>query len=236
MGNPTPTKESPLRRDLVLVVDDAQDVREMLMGHLASVDFDVLGAANAVEMRGVLRNRRPRLVLLDAGLPDADGVALAREMRLAERCCLIFVTADAGRELEGLEAGGDDYIIKPIDLAIVDARIRNALRRSPDPRIRFDGWRLDVIRRELFRPDGTMQGLTAGEMNILAALAANSPEPLSRDFLLDVISNRDPRNVSGHTVDNLIVRLRRKLTNGGRKGPIVTIRGTGYALRPQTDE
>jgi len=229
------TKWGSLHRELILVVDYARDIRQLLVDYLANLDFEVLGAANAAEMRRLLRKARPRLVLLDVRLPDADGVMLARDLQLADRCGLIFLSVDAHRELECLNVGGHDFIVKPVDLDIVVARIRNALRCTSDPNLKFDGWSLDVVRRELFRPDGTMQSLTAGEMNILAALAAHSPEPLSRDYLLDVISNRDPRNVSEHTVDNLVVRLRRKMARIGHTAPIITVRGAGYALRPQSN-
>lgn len=135
--------------------------------------------------------------------------------------------------LSGLEAGGDDYVSKPINLRTLMARIRSVLRRTKESIIAFDGWILDPVRRELFRPDGSMVQLTSGEFNILVALASHIPQPLSRDFLLDVISNRDPREISEHTVDNLIVRLRRKMLYEGKVSPIVTVRGVGYALIPQ---
>jgi len=77
-----------------------------------------------------------------------------------------------------------------------------------------------------------MVELTAGEFNILAALASKMTQPLSRDFLLEAISNRDPREISGHTVDNLIVRVRRKMCFDGIAAPIATIRNVGYALTP----
>ena len=231
----TAPKKSSRLGYLVLVVDDALEVRELLMGHLGGNELEVVCAAKALEIKSILSNCRPKLVLLDVQLSDADGVALAKDMHLAERCRLIFVTLDARRERDALNVGADDCITKPIDLAMVDARIHNSLHRAPDPRMKFDGWSLDVVRRELFKPDGALQSLTAGEMNILVALAAHSPTPLSRDYLLDVISNRDPRNISAHTVDNLIVRLRKKMSSGGHKAPIITLRGEGYALRPKTN-
>src|SRR5262249_51313980 len=131
-----------------------------------------------------------------------DGIALARELRLSEQCGLIFVTSRDSDEdvLSGLEAGGDDYVSKPVNLRTLLARIRSVLRRTRESVITFDGWILDPVRRELFRPDGRMVELTTGEFNILAALASRMTQPLSRDFLLDVISNRDPRDISGHTV------------------------------------
>lgn len=218
----------------VLVVEDAPESRVMLTSFLKEQGMTAHGVATAAELKAKLSVLSPDIVLLDINLPDADGIALARELRLGEQCGLIFVTSRDSDEdvLSGLEAGGDDYVSKPINLRTLLARIRSVLRRTRETVITFDGWILDPVRRELFRPDGRMVELTAGEFNILAALASKMTQPLSRDFLLDVISNRDPREISGHTVDNLIVRLRRKMQYEGAAAPITTVRGVGYALTP----
>lgn len=218
----------------VLVVEDAPESRVMLTSFLKEQGMTAHGVATAAELRAKLPVLTPDIVLLDINLPDADGIALARELRLGEQCGLIFVTSRDSDDdvLSGLDAGGDDYVSKPINLRTLLARIRSVLRRTRETVITFDGWILDPVRRELFRPDGRMVELTAGEFNILAALASKMTQPLSRDFLLDVISNRDPREISGHTVDNLIVRLRRKMQYEGTMAPITTVRGIGYALIP----
>lgn len=219
---------------IVIVVEDALESRVMLISFLTEQGMTALGAATGAELRAQLASVQPDIVLLDVNLPDADGIALARELKLGEQCGLIFVTSRDSDEdvLSGLEAGGDDYVSKPINLRTLLARIRSVLRRTRESVITFDGWILDPVRRELFRPDGRMVELTSGEFNILAALASRMKQPLSRDFLLDVISNRDPRDISGHTVDNLIVRLRRKMQHDGAPAPIATVRGIGYALMP----
>lgn len=219
---------------VVLVVEDALESRVMLTSFLAEHGMSAHGVATAAELRASLGPLKPDIVLLDINLPDADGIALARELGLGEQCGLIFVTSRDSDDdiLSGLEAGGDDYVSKPINLRTLLARIRSVLRRTREQVLTFDGWILDPVRRELFRPDGQMVELTAGEFNILAALASKMRQPLSRDFLLDVISNRDPREISGHTVDNLIVRLRRKMQYDGMAAPIATVRGVGYALVP----
>ncbi|WP_298242603.1 response regulator transcription factor [uncultured Bradyrhizobium sp.] len=218
----------------VLVVEDAPEIRLMLTSFLKEQGMAAHGVATGAELRAALPTFRPDIVLLDINLPDADGIVLARELRLGEQCGLIFVTSRDSEDdmLSGLDAGGDDYVSKPINLRTLLARIRSVLRRTTESIITFDGWILDPVRRELFRPDGSMVQLTAGEFNILVALASHMTQPLSRDFLLDVISNRDPREISEHTVDNLIVRLRRKMQLGSVAAPIATVRGVGYALVP----
>lgn len=218
----------------VLVVEDAPESLAMIAGFLQDNGMTVITAGSGADLRARLQSLQPDIILLDVNLPDEDGIELARQMRLGERFGLIFVTGRDSDDdvLAGLDAGGDDYVTKPINLRTLLARIRSVLRRSREPVITFDGWILDVVRRELFRPNGQLVELTAGEFNILVALASRQMQPLSRDFLLDVISNRDPRDISGHTVDNLIARLRKKMQHEGKDAPIVTIRGVGYALMP----
>ncbi|ALJ37100.1 DNA-binding response regulator [Azospirillum brasilense] len=237
----------------VLVVEDSPETQDLIATYLEHQGLRVLRAANGAELTERIAQDRPDLVLLDINLPDCDGLALAERLRLGETVPLIFVT---GRDsptdrIAGLSHGGD-YVTKPVDLLELLIRIRNLLRRSgasaspsvpaesaavpaPDAPLAFRGWRLDLVRRALFRPDGSYLALTTGEFNILAALAAMRPNPVSREYLLDVISNRDPRSISEHTVDTLITRLRRKMRlDDGAASPIVTVRGVGYAL--ESDE
>ena len=242
---------SELSGRTVLVVEDSLETQDLIATYLEHQGLRVLRAANGAEMTARIAQDRPDLVLLDINLPDCDGLALAERLRLGEAVPLIFVT---GRDsptdrIAGLSHGGD-YVTKPVDLMELLIRIRNLLRRSavpaatpvaqenaaapvPDAPLTFKGWRLDLVRRALFRPDGSYLALTTGEFNILAALAAMRPNPVSREYLLDVISNRDPRSISEHTVDTLITRLRRKMRlDDGASSPIVTVRGVGYALEP----
>jgi two-component system torCAD operon response regulator TorR len=221
-----------VNKPTILVVEDAPESLEMVAGFLEGEGMAVLRAGSGAEMVRVIENLTPTLILMDVNLPDADGIVLARDLRLGDRSGLIFVTSRSADDdmIAGLDAGGDDYVTKPVNMRALLARIRSVLRRVTDSVIIFDGWILDIIRRELFRPNGEMVELTSGEFNILAALAAQRPNPVSRDFLLDVISNRDPRDVSDHTVDTLVARLRRKMRYADRDAPICTVRGVGYAL------
>lgn len=218
----------------ILIVEDSPESLELVAGYLENNGLPCLRARNAAEMQDLLRLHNPTLILLDVNLPDADGITLARTHRLAEMHRLIFLTSRGTDDdlIAGLDAGGDDYITKPVNLRTLLARIRSVLRRTAETEsvVTFEGWILDMVRRELFRPNGQMLELTAGEFNILAALAAQRPQAVSRDFLLDVISNRDPRHVSSHTVDTLVARLRRKMRDDQEEAPIMTVRGVGYAL------
>jgi len=118
-------------KSAILVVDDAPECLESVAGFLEGQGLNCLRATNCAEMRAHLRHNQPSLILLDVNLPDGDGIALARELRLGERCGLIFLTGrDTDEdEVAGLEAGGDDYITKPFSIAYLRARILNLLEQ-----------------------------------------------------------------------------------------------------------
>ncbi len=220
----------------VLVVDDAPEQRLLIADYLGAHQMHVRQAATVAEMEQALSERLPDIVLLDVNLPDGNGFDAARRLKLGERTGLIFVTIRDEREdrIQGLEQGGDDYVTKPLDLEELAARIRSVLRRRKpnNQSLHFQGWSLDPVRREFFCPRGMLLPLTAGECNILLALAARPGEYLGRDFLLDVISNRDPSQINPHTVDSMIARLRAKMrARSPDAGELIqTRRGQGYCL------
>ena len=220
----------------VLVVDDAPEQRLLIADHLSACQMQVRQAATIAEMEQYLSTGVPDIVLLDVNLPDGSGFDAARRLQLGERTGLIFITVrdDSADRILVLDQGGDDYVVKPLDLPELAARIRSVLRRRKPqiPSLFFHGWSLDPVRRELFCPRGMLLPLTAGEFNIMLALAARPGEYLGRDFLLDVISNRDPRQINPHTVDSIIARLRAKMrARSPEAGELIqTRRGQGYCL------
>ncbi|MEM9683027.1 MAG: response regulator [Pseudomonadota bacterium] len=226
----------------ILVVDDDREIRSLVSQLLRKHDFRVTDAADGREMFQILETGRFDLVVLDLMLPGEDGLSLCRRIRSGSSLPIIMLTA-MGEETDrivGLEMGADDYLPKPFNPRELLARIRAVLRRSgdkpsdPSPEggtVReFEGWSLDLAKRELRAPDGTLVPLTAGEFDLLAAIVERPGRVLSRDQLLDLTRGRDAAPFD-RSVDVQISRLRRKL-EADPKDPqmIKTVRGGGYVL------
>jgi two-component system torCAD operon response regulator TorR len=232
-------------RPRLIVVEDDPVTRTMICTYFSTEGFDVEGAGTAEECWAALRQRKADLVFVDIHLPDGNGLVLAQEIRRESTAGLIFVTQRDSEidRVVGLESAGDDYVTKPINLRELLARARALLRRraidqaelSRPSILTFGGWVLDLTRRELMTRAGDPIALTRGEFDLLAALAEANGRPLSREYLVEVVSNRrvdgDPR-----TVDSLVARLRRKLpATPGTPPVIVTVTGVGYRLGVSID-
>ena len=184
------------------------------------------------------------MIILDVKLGQDDGFALLRSLPAETRAPVIVVTGHAREEADavvGLELGADDYMIKPVGLSELLARIRAVLRRDElaaqrmrqaekRGRYRFAGWELDMQRRSLTSPDGEGITLTAGEFNLLAAFVKAPRQVLSREQLLAATRVHDDE-VFDRSIDVQILRLRRKLeTKPSEPRLIRTERGVGYRL------
>lgn len=225
----------------VLVVDDHADIREPLAHWLQRQGFDVATAADARQMRHLLRHQPFDVIVLDIMLPDGDGLSLCREVAATLGTPVILLTARATppERVAGLEAGADDYVVKPFDPAELAARIRTVRRRDvrvPRPtaphgtasRLSFDGWLFDTLRRELRDPRGQLVLLSDMEHQLLCALVAHPHTVLTRDRLLDLMHGSDT-GVFDRAVDTQISRLRRKLEADPRRPRLIkTARSNGY--------
>ncbi len=228
----------------ILVVDDDAAMREIVSAFLTERDFRVSSAADGKEMARVLARDRVDMIILDVQLGQDDGFALLRSLPAETRAPVIVVTGHAREEADavvGLELGADDYMIKPVGLSELLARICAVLRRDElaaqrmrqaekRGRYRFAGWELDMQRRSLTSPDGEGITLTAGEFNLLAAFVKAPRQVLSREQLLAATRVHDDE-VFDRSIDVQILRLRRKLeTKPSEPRLIRTERGVGYRL------
>jgi two-component system OmpR family response regulator len=226
----------------ILVVDDDREIGALLSKFLTRHHYRVTVATNGKTMFEALTGATIDLVILDLMLPGEDGLSHCRRLRQESAVPVIMLTAmhsDVDR-IVGLEIGADDYLTKPFNSRELLARIRAVLRRTGiQPRgaqaregavLGFAGWRLDVSSRQLTSPEKLLVHLTAGEFDLLVALADRAPRVLTRDQLLDIARGRSA-SAFDRSVDVQISRLRRKIeTNAKDPALIRTVRGGGYML------
>jgi two-component system OmpR family response regulator len=218
----------------ILVVDDDPGIREVLTDYLAQHGYEAEGAASAAEMDRAMAVRAPDLIVLDLMMPGEDGLSVCR--RLAGKGPPLVMLSAMGEDADriiGLELGADDYLAKPCNPRELLARVRAVLRRPREtieesgPRLSFAGWHLDLVRRELTRPDGRTTVLSAGEFALLRAFTEAPRRVLSRDQLLERARSADS-DVFDRAIDVSISRLRKKLDDGSGLELIQTLRGEGY--------
>ena len=218
----------------ILVVDDDPGIREVLCDYLSQHGYETRGCASAAEMDHALAARTPDLIVLDLMMPGEDGLSVCRRLAGKGGPPIVMLSAmgeDTDRII-GLELGADDYLPKPCNPRELLARVRAVLRRPREetadgPALSFAGWRLDLMRRELTRPDGQPVLLSAGEFALLRAFAERPGRVLSRDQLLERARGADA-DVFDRAMDVQISRLRKKLDDGSGLEMIQTLRGEGY--------
>jgi two-component system, OmpR family, response regulator len=214
-----------------LCEDDA-DLRSVLSRALRDEGFEVREALTGHEAVEAFTSAPPDVLVLDIGLPDADGRDVCQALRAhGVSTPVIFLTArDAVPDrLAGFNAGGDDYLTKPFALAELVVRVRALLRRGGAPDVGGTGLRLDPAAHAA-RVDGRTERLTPTEFRLLAALAATPNEVVRRRALAGA-GWPEGAIVHANTLDAYIARLRRKLAALEAREEIETVRGVGYVLR-----
>jgi len=220
--------------NLILIVDDEQDIRELVRYNLNKVGFDTLGAETGERAIELAREEHPALIVLDLMLPGLDGLDVCRILKndaRTEDICIIMLTAK-GEEADivrGLETGADDYITKPFSPGILTARVKANLRRSTgskgaDGVLEYGDLFIHKGRREV-TVAGKAISLTNSEFQILYFLASNPNWVFTRYQIIDAIKG-DNYPVTERSVDFQIVGLRKKLDSAG--DTIKTVRGVGY--------
>jgi len=225
----------------LLVVDDDERIRGLLQKFLMRGGFLVSVARDAAQARRLLTGLEFDLIVLDVMMPGEDGIALTRDLRrhLTTPVLLLTAKGETGSRIEGLEAGADDYLVKPFEPKELLLRINAILRRVPQVRaaeagpkvLHLGAVRYDVDRGELWNGAEIVR-LTATEAALMRIFAAQAGAPVSRERLVgDLV--RDESQAQERAVDVQITRLRRKIEANPRQPRYLqTVRGAGYMLAP----
>jgi two-component system alkaline phosphatase synthesis response regulator PhoP len=227
-----------LMKQTVLVIDDEEDIRELILYNLSKEGFRVECAVSGEAGLELLKGELPDLIILDLMLPGLDGLEVCRRVKADSRLQhipIIMVTA-RGEEpdiVRGLELGADDYVAKPFSPKVLLARVKSVLRRgrqSPvdlEQVLEFEGLMINPPRREV-RVDGAPIELTNTEFKLLHFLMRQPGLVFTRDQIVEGVHG-DDYPVTERSVDVQVVGLRKKL---GEYGSYVeTVRGVGYRFR-----
>jgi len=212
----------------ILVVDDDAPIRRMLDRTLSAAGYAVATAADGGEALAAVERSTPDLVVLDVGLPGVDGLSVSRRLRakgLAVPVLLLTARDSVPDRVAGLDAGADDYLVKPFATEELLARIRALLRRgkSPEELLAFADLTLDPVTRAAQRGGSTL-ALSEREVDLLALLLRNARRVVPREQAINEIWHGD---ATANVVDRYVSNLRRKL---GEPPLIETVRGVGFII------
>ncbi|MXM68477.1 response regulator [Streptomyces sp. HUCO-GS316] len=227
----------------ILIVDDEPAVREALQRSLAFEGYDTEVAVDGADALEKATVYRPDLVVLDIQMPRMDGLTAARRMRGAGTTTpILMLTArdTVGDRVTGLDAGADDYLVKPFELDELFARVRALLRRSSyaaamtntaeeDEALSFADLRMDLATREVTR-SGRPVELTRTEFTLMEMFMAHPRQVLTREQILKAVWGFD-FEPSSNSLDVYVMYLRRKTEAAGEPRLVHTVRGVGYVLR-----
>lgn len=213
----------------ILIVEDERGLSSFLEKGLGSRGYSTKVVDDGASAMAIASDEDFDLVILDLGLPDLDGLSVLRELRRrGERMPVIILTArdDLGDKIEGLDAGGDDYVTKPFKLEELLARVRVRLRDGGTEQMVLESGAITLdLRTRRAVLDGKLIDLTAREFTMLETLMRHSGQVLSREQLLAHVWGYD-YDPGSNVVEVYIRYLRRKLGSGA----IETVRGMGYRL------
>jgi two-component system torCAD operon response regulator TorR len=227
----------------ILIIEDEPITRAKLTAHFKKEGYEVFSLEDANGAEEIVSEQGIELCLVDINLPGKDGLTLTRELRSKSDVGIILVTGK-GEQIDrivGLESGADDYVTKPVDMRELLSRVKNLLWRvkAQEKQKRkgfkraFEGWSLDLNKRELMTPEDVIQPLSAGEFHLLLALIENSGEVLTRDQLMNKIRNRE-WYPDDRYIDVLVGQVRRKFRKFAPNTTFIsTIHGTGYLFSPK---
>ncbi|HWY62421.1 MAG TPA: response regulator transcription factor [Rhizomicrobium sp.] len=236
-----PGQESMSAGKNLVVVEDDPDIRLLLERCLKADGYHVISLPAAAGLDEVLSSNDVALVIVDVGLPDADGLTVTRRIRQNHDLGIIIVSGrgDLTDRVVGLEVGADDYITKPFEPREVLARVRSVLRRGertpcalptdkPHRKYSFNGCIIDMTSQTLTDGEGQMVALTSGEYKLLETFVTHANRVLTRDQLLDYICANDAPAFD-RSIDVRIGRLRKKINDDPKHPTLIkTVRNSGY--------
>jgi two-component system KDP operon response regulator KdpE len=224
----------------ILVVEDDESTSTSVTRSLTAPGYRVVEAADAEAARRAWERQRPDLVILDLGLPDADGLVVLRSMRRDAATPILVLTARGGEgvKVSALDQGADDYVTKPFGMAELHARIRALLRRAAGPSaddagvISLGALRVDVARHTV-EVDGAVVRLTPREFEVLKVLVTNAGRLVTHGRLLRAVWG-SAYTEEGHYLHVYVSQIRRKIAaadhTGGLRQLIVSEPGVGYRV------
>jgi two-component system response regulator MprA len=221
-------------RETILVIEDEERIVQFLQRGLAYEGYDVKTALDGERGLDLAEASPPDLVVLDVMLPELDGLEVCRQLRQTGDIPILMLTAKDAVEdrVRGLDAGADDYLVKPFALDELLARIRALLRRTKSevpPVLNYVDLKLDTGTHQAFRGDRPVE-LTAKEYELLELFMRHPRQVLTRDVIYDRVWSYDFGGES-NIIEVYVRYLRQKLESEGEPRLIHTVRGVGYVLR-----
>ena len=242
---------------MILIVDDNKEIRESLSEYLINNELECNIAMDAVQAREMLSKKNYDLIILDIMMPGEDGLSLCRYIFENYKIPVILLTAkdEDTDKIIGLEVGADDYLSKPFNPRELLARIKSVLRRTTitegalkekntdndkqninNQLLKFGEWTLNIDQQEISKKSSKPIELSTGEFRLLLAFIENPKKILSRDQLLDIVSNRSLAAFD-RSIDNQISRLRKKIELDPKKPKYIkTVWGGGYSFNSSIEK
>ena len=224
----------------VLTIEDEEPIRRGIVDALTAAGYGALESGHGGEGLQMALRREYDLLLLDLVLPETGGLEILQAVRAARPTLPVIILTARGDETDrvaGLQAGADDYVVKPFSVRELLARVEAVLRRCPARPtdvacLQLGKSVVDFDRREVRYTDGSRAELSTREADLLRYLACNPDRAITREELLDQVWQIDSRGVHTRTIDMHVARLREKLHDTAAQPQILlTVRGKGYMIR-----